>query len=325
MGSNKPISAVSLAASVNTLSAFLAFEQVGIELSLESLWESFEPQPTAQPPVDVVVIAASAVLSTADVVFSTLAEYRSRRRKEKARVTHELNHRVVLVLCGGIGHSTQLMRDAIAEHPKYAALADKTVGQPEARMLQLIAEEYYDLVAVELDSSSSSASDDILAVLVEDESTNCGQNASKSRHVLEAYGIISPRSIVVCQDPTMCRRTVATFQHVYSDLPSDCQPRIYCWPTLVPSVVAPDDSDKAHRNALSYDLPAMGRPSRDGLWGMPRFLDLLLGEIPRLRDDSNGYGPMGKGFISHVDVPQDVEAAWQTLRNALEDQHSGRM
>ncbi|KAI1261918.1 hypothetical protein F5Y18DRAFT_400073 [Xylariaceae sp. FL1019] len=318
MGTNNLSSPISLAASVNTLSAFLAFEQVGNELNLESVWQSFGPQPDARPPVDVVVIAASAVLSTADVVFSTLTNYRHRRQKEVERGNHGLNHRVVLVLCGGIGHSTQLMHDAIAKHPKYGVLAEKTVGQPEARMLQAIAEEYYDLADV-------LAPDGILTVLIEDESTNCGQNASMSRRVLEAHGISSPRSIVICQDPTMCRRTVATFQHVYSDLPSDRQPRYYSWPTLVPLVVAPDGGEIDQTDVISYNLAAMGRASQDGLWSMSRFLDLLLGEVPRLRDDSNGYGPMGKGFISHVDVPQYIEAAWQTLRHTSEDGRSDRI
>lgn len=41
----------------------------------------------------------------------------------------------------------------------------------------------------------------------------------------------------------------------------------------------------------------------------------MLGEFPRLRDDINGYGPAGRDFIAHVDIPADVDAAWQILRN----------
>lgn len=54
------------------------------------------------------------------------------------------------------------------------------------------------------------------------------------------------------------------------------------------------------------------------LWDDQRFYDLLMGEIPRLRDDGNGYGPKGRGFIAHVDIPDDVEAAWTRLRTNLE-------
>jgi hypothetical protein len=39
-----------------------------------------------------------------------------------------------------------------------------------------------------------------------------------------------------------------------------------------------------------------------------------MGEIPRLRDDKDGYGPQGRGFIAHVDVPGHIEAAWSRLQ-----------
>lgn len=48
---------------------------------------------------------------------------------------------------------------------------------------------------------------------------------------------------------------------------------------------------------------------------MDRYLSLLLGELPRLRDDESGYGPSGKDFIVHVHFPDDVMAAWRSLRN----------
>ena len=48
-----------------------------------------------------------------------------------------------------------------------------------------------------------------------------------------------------------------------------------------------------------------------GMWNMDHYVELLLGEIQRLRDD--GYGPKGKGFIAHVDIPEDVEAAFAQL------------
>ncbi len=53
----------------------------------------------------------------------------------------------------------------------------------------------------------------------------------------------------------------------------------------------------------------------EGLWPVERYLSLVLGEFPRLRDDINGYGPAGRDFIAHVAIPADVDAAWQILRN----------
>ena len=46
------------------------------------------------------------------------------------------------------------------------------------------------------------------------------------------------------------------------------------------------------------------------------YITLLLGDISRLRDDENGYGPKGKGFIPHVDIPPEVEKAFQLLNSS---------
>ena len=37
--------------------------------------------------------------------------------------------------------------------------------------------------------------------------------------------------------------------------------------------------------------------------------------VPRLHDDSDGYGPRGRDFIVHVDFPAEVIQAWQTLKH----------
>jgi hypothetical protein len=39
-----------------------------------------------------------------------------------------------------------------------------------------------------------------------------------------------------------------------------------------------------------------------------------MGEIPRLSDDSDGYGPHGAGFIAHVDIPAEVLTAFTYLK-----------
>ncbi len=41
---------------------------------------------------------------------------------------------------------------------------------------------------------------------------------------------------------------------------------------------------------------------------------LLLGELPRLQDTPEGYGPRGKDFISHVTFPPEIRDAWRQLR-----------
>ena len=50
------------------------------------------------------------------------------------------------------------------------------------------------------------------------------------------------------------------------------------------------------------------------MWDTDRFAALLLGEIARLRDDENGYGPRGKNFIVHEDIPPEVEQAFRVVQ-----------
>jgi hypothetical protein len=50
-----------------------------------------------------------------------------------------------------------------------------------------------------------------------------------------------------------------------------------------------------------------------GLWDMNRFISLVLGEVPRLKDDENGYGPKGKGYIGHIDIPENVLSSYERL------------
>jgi hypothetical protein len=53
-------------------------------------------------------------------------------------------------------------------------------------------------------------------------------------------------------------------------------------------------------------------------------VSLVMGEVPRLRDDGLGYGPRGRGFIAHIEVPAEVEAAHQRLRRTLPLDRLGR-
>lgn len=113
-------------------------------------------------------------------------------------------------------------------------------------------------------------------VLQERESTNCGSNITLAEQVAAAHGL-APRTVALVQDPTMQRRMDARFRHAW---------------TL--------------GGAVAVNRP--GPDSRDD-WPAGRWAALVVGEVPRLRDDADGYGPRGRGFIAHVDVPDEVEAA----------------
>jgi uncharacterized SAM-binding protein YcdF (DUF218 family) len=124
-------------------------------------------------------------------------------------------------------------------------------------------------------------------ITIEEKSTNCGGNASESlKVILEKFP--AAKNVLVIQDPSMTRRTYHTFRHHY--LPHGLN--VYCT-TL--------HADPTYRRTFHIK---------------ERFLSLLLGEIPRLVDDENGYGPKGKGFLEHCDVPVEVLEAHKFLAAA---------
>ncbi|KAK6211988.1 hypothetical protein LQW54_005516 [Pestalotiopsis sp. IQ-011] len=251
-----------IAAAINELSTFLAHEQIRDATDPD---KCLVPDSNGGTQVDVITFCASAVLYTADIVFTSVNEVERKREEFFGLV-----------------------------------VSDQTANEA-------------------LNSRPTDAMEDFLTVLVEDQSTNCGANASMTKGLLARHGIHNPRSIIVAQDPTMCRRTAASFEKLYEADP-DTRPQILCWPTFVPRVAMVEAQTVASSGPLSrlaFQTAPMSGPNLDDLWEMTRFADLIMGEIPRLRDTIDGYGPRGKGFISHVDVPQSVENAWHILRSSL--------
>lgn len=230
-------------------------------------------------PVDCIVLCASAVLHGAESIFSAL--------------TANPSLTGCLVLCGGIGHSTSLMYDAIKQHPHYFQLGEEVQGLPEARLLEKILDTFFD---------RSTITSEGCRILVEGQSTNCGQNAVFSRALLEKEGYANIRTCMVIQDPTMMLRTRASFEKAYES--AQYSVSITSYPAFIPRV------QMSAKSSLEYN----GSMAISGLWDMSRFLQLIMGEIPRLRDDQNGYGPRGRGFITHVAIPDYIENAWSRLQ-----------
>jgi hypothetical protein len=109
---------------------------------------------------------------------------------------------------------------------------------------------------------------------------------------------MEPSSIAIVQDPLMQRRTLAAFERVWQDKPAV---RFISAPPFVPLL-------EVRGGQLAF-----AHPREKDAWNLPRYLALVMGEIPRIRDDASGYGPRGKGYITHVDIPDDVEAAYDRL------------
>lgn len=263
-----PTSAPATVADINTLSEYLSDSEIDDLSSVQ--------------PVDCIVICASEVLHGAEIIF--------KRLQENPTLTK------CLVLCGGIGHSTELLYTAVARHPRYSALAPEIQGLPEAQILEKILEGFFNRSAITSQGCR---------ILIEDQSTNCGQNASFTRRVLDRAGFSAPKTMIINQDPTMMLRTKASFRRVYQDV-SSVVSFLSC-PVWIPKVqLDPTNGDPA----VGWDPIGTSAFER---WSLERFIELILGEIPRLRDDENGYGPCGRDFIAHVDVPNEVEMARSRL------------
>ncbi|SNY59092.1 YdcF family protein [Enterobacter sp. CC120223-11] len=231
----------------------------------EWLAQNDYPEPPVNAEADLVVLAGNAVMPTIDAACRLAAENRT------------------LLISGGIGHSTTFLYAAVARHPRYNSLP--TTGRPEAALLADIAHQFWNIPHER--------------IIVEDRSTNCGENARFTRDVMQERGIVCRNAIVV-QDPTMQRRTMATFAQVWQG--DNSAPQWHSYPGYLPVL-------RNDKFGLTFTDEAQN------VWPVERYLSLILGELPRIRDDENGYGPRGKGFIAHVDMPEAVQNAWQALRD----------
>ena len=242
----------------------------------EWLAQNDYPTPPVDAEADLVVLAGNAVMPTIDAACRLAAENRT------------------LLISGGIGHSTTFLYAAIARHPRYNIL--RTTGRAEASILADIAHQFWNIPHER--------------IVIEDRSTNCGENARFTRDVLLQQHIACRTGIVV-QDPTMQRRTMATFAQVWQDEPD--APTWRSYPGFLPVL-------ENGKFGVTFADEA------NDVWPVERYFSLLLGELPRLQDDENGYGPRGKGFINHVDLPEEVTEAWQILQQdeALRDALASR-
>lgn len=185
-----------------------------------------------------------------------------------------------LIIVGGIGHSTQFLYDNLSAYLPYKKYWDK--HQSEADIYYTILHSFYQIPKDK--------------IIVENQSTNCGNNATyaydKIREQDRTY-----TNILLIQDPTMQRRSYASFLKEWKDKKT----KFINYAPIIPEL--------AMKNNGQIFFKAPLNPP----WTIERYIELVMGEIPRLRDDENGYGPNGKGFIVHVDIPVEVEEAYKFL------------
>ena len=185
------------------------------------------------------------------------------------------------IIVGGAGHTTETLRQTVqSEYPSI-----RTAGLTEAEIFQRYLQENYGCQADYLETGS----------------TNCGNNITNLLDLLEENRIVC-KSIILCQDATMQKRMDAGFRKYRPEGITIINYASYCATV----------SGRADGLCIQEKI--------HGMWEIDRYINLLMGEVPRLRDDRNGYGPKGKGFIAHVDIPENVEKAFSELKNIYGDQ-----
>ena len=185
------------------------------------------------------------------------------------------------IIVGGAGHTTDTLRQIVqSEYPMI-----RTANLSEAEIFQKYLQEIYGCEADYLETRS----------------TNCGNNITYLLDLIEENRIPC-KSIILCQDATMQNRMEAGFRKYRPQGIS-----VINYASYAATVRYTEDGlsiqEKIH-----------------GMWEIDRYINLLMGEIPRLRDDRDGYGPEGKQYIAHVDIPESVENAFSELKNVYGNQ-----
>lgn len=250
-------------ADLNTVASFLAAPDL-LDLTSSTVASKVEGSQA-----DLLILLGNSVLHTVDTVAAA----------------HEAGVAEELLLVGGRGHSTGLLRREVRDDPRYEHLPIE--GASEAEIMRDLLVQDHGLAEGD--------------IMTETRSTNCGENAENAYRLLRECRS-APTEVLLVQDPTMQRRTWASFRRVW---PPDSDIRFLNCPTFVPTV-------QAEEGTLTFE-----NPERAGLWSMERFITLVMGEIPRLRNDENGYGPRGRGYIVAVDIPPEVEAAYDRLQTSF--------
>lgn len=179
------------------------------------------------------------------------------------------------IIVGGVGHTTERLRQII--HQEYPEI--KTADLPEAEIFQRYLRTVYGCKADYLETQS----------------TNCGNNITYLLDLLREKNIRF-KNMILSQDSSMQKRMDAVLRkYITEDV------TMINYATYSVNVLCAGDE-------LCYEKEI------HGMWTIDRYIHLLMGEIPRLTDDVNGYGPNGKNFIAHVDIPEIVKSSFEELK-----------
>lgn len=179
------------------------------------------------------------------------------------------------IIVGGEGHTTETLR--LKMHSQFPSV--NTGGLSEAGVFDAYLRNRYGLKADFLECKS----------------TNCGNNITYLLDLLKRNDL-SFKSVILAQDATMQHRMEAGLRKYVSE------------DVLIINFAVYSADVVTDGTRLFYEKDIWG------MWDIDRYITLLMGEIPRLSDSEDGYGPKGKNFIAHVDIPEEVEKAFSELK-----------
>ncbi|MBO0472447.1 YdcF family protein [Enterococcus ureasiticus] len=180
------------------------------------------------------------------------------------------------MLVGGIGHATSFLQ----KNFKNSGFEVSDVSETEMYLAYF--KEKYNL--------------DEHLFLAESTSTNSGENAIFSLNIIKEKKL-NPKKVLLLEDPILQRRIKATFEKEWRETNAVFTNYV----PIIPYVKSVDEKIIFEDDRLN------------GLWSKDYFLSLVLGEIPRLRNDVNGYGPKGKNYIGAVEIPKQVSQSYEKL------------
>ena len=185
-----------------------------------------------------------------------------------------------LVLSGGAGHSTRPLYENLCNSGYGAFLWRGLIveSMAEAEMYAVVAQMTFGIPASR--------------ILVENRSTNSAENCRFSLELLQQANRRLD-SVLILQDPTMQRRSMLTWEREAES--AGVNARAFSHAVFVPRV------EPGHDGLLQFH-----GDQAQGSWTMERFLSLLIGEVRRLRDNEDGYGPRGRNYLPHVEIPEVV-------------------
>ena len=178
------------------------------------------------------------------------------------------------VIAGVHGHTTSRVYDALSARLPQGAVSPE---DSEAEMLDAYLRHRYGLSAD----------------LLEKASTNCGSNVINLLSLLAEKHIDATRFVLI-HDAPFQRRISATME---LEAPEASWVNLAAWRAKV----------GVKEGRLTYlEAP-------EAMWSLDHYRSLLLGEVRRLWDTPEGYGPRGSHFLAHVEVPDEVIAAYRRL------------